>query len=99
MNTNLDALFRTTIPLEIQGRVYSVRNTLQFFTIPLGYLLGGWLIDSTLEPLMAALPDAHLLIRLLGSGKGSGAALLYLIISIAGTAIVIASMLRERHTA
>ena len=34
MNTNMDALFRTHIPVEMQGRVYSARNTLQFFTIP-----------------------------------------------------------------
>jgi len=96
MNTNLDALFRSTIPVDMQGRVYSARNTLQFFTIPLGYLLGGWLVDSVLEPLMARLADGHLLVRLLGSGKGSGAALLFLLISGAGVAVVAASMLKQR---
>ena len=30
MNTNMDALFRSRIPGEMQGRVYSARNTLQF---------------------------------------------------------------------
>ena len=51
MNTNMDALFRTHIPVEMQGRVYSARNTLQFFTIPVGYLLGGVLVDQVFEPL------------------------------------------------
>ena len=46
MNANLDALLRTSLPLEMQGRVYAARNALQFFTIPLGYLLGGALVDA-----------------------------------------------------
>ncbi len=54
MNANMDALLRSYIPVEVQGRVYSARNTLQFFTIPLGYFLGGLLVDAVLEPLMAS---------------------------------------------
>lgn len=30
MNANLDVLFRTRIPVEMQGRVYAARNSLQF---------------------------------------------------------------------
>ena len=41
MNTNMDVLLRTHIPVELQGRVYAIRNTFQFFTIPIGYFLGG----------------------------------------------------------
>jgi len=87
MNANLDALFRSRIPVQMQGRVYSARNTLQFFTIPLGYLAGGALIDHVLEPFMEWLPSVHLLHRILGDGKGSGAALLFLMIAGAGTAV------------
>ena len=32
--------------------MYSARNMLQFFTIPLGYLAGGFLVDSMFEPFM-----------------------------------------------
>lgn len=39
MNANLDVLFRTRIPVEMQGRVYAARNSLQFFTIRLGISL------------------------------------------------------------
>lgn len=53
MNANLDVLFRTHIPVKMQGRVYAARNSLQFFTIPLGYLLGGALVDTVFEPFMA----------------------------------------------
>ena len=50
MNANMDVLFRTKIPIEMQGRVYSARNTLQFFTIPVGYFCGGILVDRVFEP-------------------------------------------------
>lgn len=87
MQANMSALLRLRIPVEMQARVYAARNTLQFFTIPLGYLLGGWLVDRVCEPLMARLgPDAALT-ALLGSGKGSGAALLFLAIAFAGVAV------------
>lgn len=54
MNANLDVLFRTHIPVKMQGRVYAARNSLQLFTIPLGYLLGGALVDTVFEPFMVA---------------------------------------------
>ena len=84
MSANMDVLFRTKIPIEMQGRVYSVRNTLQFFTIPLGYLCGGILVDRVFEPFMAVQPTDSLWIALFGAGKGSGAALLFLAIGIFG---------------
>lgn len=87
MNANMNALLRLHIPVALQGRVYAARNTLQFFTIPVGYLLGGFLVDRLCEPLMAALPEGAALRILLGSGKGSGAALLFLGIAAAGTAV------------
>lgn len=87
MNTNLEALLRLHIPVELQGRVYAARNTLQFFTIPAGYLLGGWLVDRVCEPYMAGLPGDAFLTRLLGEGKGSGAALLFLGLAAAGVLV------------
>ena len=84
MSANMDVLFRSYIPVEMQGRVYSARNTLQFFTIPVGYLLGGVLIDSVLEPFMAEQSLESFPVLLFGSGKGSGAALLFFILAIVG---------------
>ncbi len=84
MNTNLNALLRTHIPLEMQGRVYSARNTLQFFTIPVGYLLGGVLVDQVFEPFMAAQSTESAFTALFGSGKGSGAAMLFLVLAFVG---------------
>lgn len=88
MRANLDPVMRTSIPVHMQGRVYACRNTLQFFTIPLGYFLGGWLVDSVLEPLMAIQGAGSLLTLLFGSGKGSGASMLYALIGLGGVAVV-----------
>lgn len=88
MNANLDPVMRTAIPVNMQGRVYACRNTLQFFTIPLGYALGGWLVDGVLEPLMAAQESGSILVFLFGSGKGSGASLLFAIIGVCGVGVV-----------
>ena len=84
MNANLDVVLRSHIPLDRQGRVYAVRNALQFFTIPVGYLLGGVLVDRVFEPLMAAQPPDSPLTAAFGSGKGSGAAALYAVLAVAG---------------
>lgn len=89
MSTNLDAIMRLRIPDWIQGRVYSVRNTFQFFTIPAGYFLGGFLVDKVFEPFMARFASGTFLERVFGSGKGSGAALLFFVIAFAGVAVCI----------
>lgn len=87
MNANLDVIFRNSIPLDMQGRVYSCRNTLQFFTIPIGFLMGGLLVDKVFEPLMDAQPASSLLVSLFGGTKGSGAAMLFSIIGIVGVIV------------
>ncbi len=84
MNANMDVIFREQIPVSMQGRVYSVRNTLQFFTIPIGYLLGGWLVDKVFEPFMSLQSPDSLLSVVFGVGKGSGAALLFFAIAVPG---------------
>lgn len=84
MNANMDVLFRSTIPISMQGRVYSVRNTLQFFTIPIGYFLGGILVDRVFEPFMAIQPAQGVFGMFFGSEKGSGAAFLFFILGILG---------------
>lgn len=87
MNANMDVLFRNHIPVSMQGRVYAARNTLQFFTIPIGYFLGGILLDLVFEPFMSSLNARSFLVMVFGSGKGSGAGLLYFMIAIIGTII------------
>ena len=87
MNANLDVLMRTNIPVEMQGRVFAARNSLQFFTIPVGFFLGGYLVDHVFEPLMALQGKQSLLTALFGSGKGSGAACFFAFIWLMGLSI------------
>lgn len=89
MSANMDVLFRGHIPIEMQGRVYSARNTLQFFTIPIGFLLGGFLVDNVFEPFMQT-QNSNILRILFGFGKGSGATFLFLFLGILGIVICLA---------
>ncbi|HPE39428.1 MAG TPA: MFS transporter [Bacillota bacterium] len=84
MNANMDVLFRSNIPIEMQGRVFAARNTLQFFTIPVGYFLGGILIDKVFEPFMAVQNPDGFMHMIFGIGKGSGAAVLFFVIAVFG---------------
>ena len=96
MNANLDVLVRDRVPVELQGRVYAARNTLQFFTIPVGYLLGGLLVDQVFEPLAARLGPESLWALLFGTGKGSGAAGLFLVLGFLGV-LTCLIFRRDRH--
>lgn len=96
MNANLDVLVRGHVPVELQGRVFAARNTLQFFTIPVGYLLGGLLVDSLFEPLAARMEPGSLWALLFGLGKGSGAAGLFLVLGFLGV-LTCLIFRRDRH--
>ena len=87
MSANLEAVNRLNIPMEIQGRVFAARNSFQFFTIPVGYFLGGLLVDQVFEPIMQMQRSGSLLVRLFGTGKGSGAAFLFAVLWLMGIAV------------
>ena len=89
MSANMDVILRTTIPVELQGRVYACRNTLQFFTIPIGLFLGGFMVDNICEPFMNTSENLSILKTFFGTGKGSGAALMMFILGVCGSLICI----------
>ena len=91
MSASQNVIMRNTIPVELQGRVYACRNTLQFFTIPIGLALGGFFVDNVCEPFMYANQSSNLLTALFGSGKGSGAALMMFVLGIAGVVLCLAT--------
>ena len=90
MSANQNVIMRNSIPVELQGRVYACRNTLQFFTIPIGLSLGGFFVDEVCEPFMAARAPASLPVLLFGSGKGSGAALMMFVLGVSGVLFCLA---------
>lgn len=87
MSTNLEVILRNSVPVDLQGRVYACRNTFQFFTIPIGLFLGGFLVDHVCEPFMKRHGYREILTILFGSGKGSGAAFMMFILGIVGSSI------------
>ena len=98
MGANQNVIMRNSIPVELQGRVYACRNTLQFFTIPIGLALGGFMVDEICEPFMArqatgvaagaaqgsASGWSTFFTTLFGTGKGAGAALMMFILGACG---------------
>lgn len=99
MSTNLEVILRSSIPVELQGRVYACRNTLQFFTIPIGLFLGGFMVDNVCEPFMLVHGASATLNTLFGTGKGSGAALVMFLLGISGTllCIITGKQLKKYH--
>ena len=91
MSANQNVIMRNVVPVELQGRVYACRNTLQFFTIPIGLALGGFLVDEIFEPFMERQGANTLYTLAFGSGKGSGAALVLFVLGIAGTILCLVS--------
>lgn len=88
LNANLEVIMRTHIPIEMQGRVFSTRDTLQYCTIPIGYFLSGVLADYIFEPFMkdySALQ--YVFVKIVGEGNGSGIAVMLLFTGVIGTIV------------
>jgi MFS family permease len=68
-----------SIPRQMQGRVFAVRNAVQYCAIPAGILLGGFLADYVFEPFMNSSNALALFLqKIVGSGAGSGMAVMFL---------------------
>ncbi|HML45146.1 MAG TPA: MFS transporter [Clostridia bacterium] len=100
LNANLTACMRMKVPVELQGRVFSARDTLQLWTMPVGLFLGGTLADRVLEPLMShASPLQGMLSALVGAGPGSGMALQVLLTVIATIIVTVIALFDHRYRA
>lgn len=96
ISANMTTIMRTNIPIGMQGRVFAARDTIQFFTRPLGLFLGGFLADNIFEPFMkTSSPLQQILSEVFGTGKGSGMAIMFF---IAGTIGCIASLIELRKS-
>lgn len=82
---NMEYFMRTKVPIEMQGKVFSARNTIQYATLPLGNLLCGILADRFFEPYMLETSKLQKIFQyFVGSGSGSGLALMYVFLGIIG---------------
>lgn len=73
------------VPKNIQGRIFAIRNAIQFSTIPFAILLGGFLADNVFEPFMQSEGFvSNALGILLGNAAGSGMAFMFMCTGISG---------------
>lgn len=85
-----NALWQSKVEPQLQGRVFSIRGMLQTGSMPLGYLVGGFLADNFFEPAMLSGGSLNSIFGwLVGSGKGSGMALMFAINGVLGFIICV----------
>lgn len=89
---NQNAIMYRKIPEDMQGRVFAVRNAIQYSTIPVGIILGGYLADYVFQPFMASGNRlSGMLGTIVGNGAGSGMAVMFLCTGICGFTVSMAS--------
>ena len=89
---NQNTILYRKIPAAMQGRVFAVRNAIQYSTIPVGIILVGYLADYVFEPFMDSGNGlAGMLGKIVGNSAGSGMAAMFLCTGLCGFAISIAS--------
>lgn len=85
INAGQNVILYQQVPQNMQGRVFSVRNAIQYATIPFGILLGGFLADYVFEPFMLTENSVSTVLHsLVGYGAGSGMAVMFLCTGILG---------------
>lgn len=89
---NQNTILYKKVPQQMQGRVFAVRNAIQYSTIPVGILLGGYLADYVFEPFMETETELTMLLgQIVGKGSGSGMAVMFLCTGICGFTVSILS--------
>ncbi|MCR4884025.1 MAG: MFS transporter [Clostridiales bacterium] len=85
MNAHMTVFMREQIPLDLQGRAFSIESTLKNCAIPLGLFMGGLLADHVFEPLMMSdLPLKRWLTSFFGEGMGAGIAVQFFMMGALG---------------
>ncbi len=82
---NQNTILYQKVPESMQGRVFAVRNAIQYSTIPVGIILGGYLADYVFEPFMhSGTGFANMMEKIVGQGTGNGMAVMFLCTGICG---------------
>lgn len=96
LNANENYLWRTSIPIDFQGRVFAFKYAMQSGSVPIGMLAGGILADYVFEPYMMSADN--IFSALLGNSAGSGMALMFFFTGIFGVLISLLG-LTSKHLA
>ncbi len=91
INGSNQAIWQAKVAPDVQGRVFSARRLIAWFTNPISPLIAGSLADFVLEPAMRT--DSGLSLTfgwLVGTGPGSGMGLLLVICGVFGALVGVA---------
>lgn len=86
INGSNQAIWQAKVAPDLQGRVFSARRLIAWFTNPISPIIGGTLADFVLEPAMKAQNSglAQLFGPFFGNGPGAGMSLLIVICGVGG---------------
>ena len=88
INGSNQSIWQAKVPADLQGRVFSARLLIAWFTNPISPIIAGTLADFVFEPAMRAPgPFSAIFSPLLGNGPGAGMGFLIVLCGMAGTAI------------
>ncbi|MDO4332323.1 MAG: MFS transporter [Eubacteriales bacterium] len=82
------AVLREKVPLQMQGRMFSIQGMITQMLAPVGYLLGAFLADYVLEPFMKHPGTLQTICgKVVGNGAGSGIGLIFVLAGLSGIII------------
>ena len=85
VNGSSQAIWQAKVPPDIQGKVFATRRLIAQISFPVAVILGGRLADAVFEPAMASGGAfAQFFQPLVGSGPGSGMALIFVFAGVVG---------------
>ena len=86
VNGSNQAIWQAKVAPSVQGRVFSARRLIAWFTNPISPIIGGTAADFLFEPMMKTQSNAfaRLMAPAFGSGPGSGMALLIFLCGFGG---------------
>lgn len=90
VNGSNQAIWQAKVPPDIQGKVFAIRRLIAQISAPVAMILGGRLADVVFEPAMTSGGAfARLFKPLVGSGPGSGMALMFVFSGILGAVVAL----------
>lgn len=90
VNTSNQAIWQSKVAPDVQGRVFSARRLIAWFTNPISPIIAGALADFVFEPAMSSNSVmATLFGPLVGTGPGAGMGLLMVVCGLLGLAVPI----------
>jgi MFS family permease len=103
INSSNQAIWQAKVAPDLQGRVFSARRLIAWFTNPISPIIGGTLADFVLEPAMKSNGTiAHLFGGIFGTGPGAGMGLLVFFCGLGATIVGLAGYfirpIREAET-